>query len=88
MKKNVRHYVLKQENLQEIEQRLEYIPKISLRHLVQETRISQSSAKITTKLLKLNILCSDGKHDKYKFLNPYYKYYRSAGKMWMYALGT
>jgi hypothetical protein len=45
--------VLTEEKLADTGARLEHIPRKSLKHLAEETRVSKSSARMATQLLKL-----------------------------------
>ena len=51
---NRRRHVLKEETLDEIGERLEHTPKISLKCLSKETGVSVSSIQRATKLLKIH----------------------------------
>ena len=54
-KVNCRCYVLTEETLDEIGERLEHTTEKSLKHLSPETGVSVSSVQRATKLLKLHI---------------------------------
>jgi hypothetical protein len=49
------HQVLTEEKLDDIGARLENTPRKSLKHLAPETRVSKSSARTATQLLKLRL---------------------------------
>jgi hypothetical protein len=52
-KQNHKRRVLTEEKLHDIGTRLEHTPRESLKRLAQETRVSKSSARTATQLLKL-----------------------------------
>ena len=71
-KVNFRRHVLTKEKLDEIGERLEHIPQISLKRLWQETGVSVSSVQRATKLLKLRIrIVNIHTFTQWEFLSSY-----------------